>query len=108
MDKRINLLSTNDSPHGTAAAPAGGQVEALVSVPKTVPLVTVIEPLLIDLDTLCRLLSVSRRTGKRMVAEGAIPGICRPFGRSVRFELAAVRAWISKGCPRVKGRCKRV
>jgi excisionase family DNA binding protein len=101
-----DLPNSNGTPDGTAAiadVPARGHAEA----PASVPLVTVIEPLLIDLDTLCRLMSVSRRTGKRMVAQNAVPGICRPFGRSVRFELAAVRAWISKGCPRVKGRCKR-
>lgn len=60
------------------------------------------EPLLIDQAGLAQLLALSGRTIKRMVAAGAIPGLVRPFGRTVRFELAAVRSWIARGCPQLK------
>jgi excisionase family DNA binding protein len=98
---QLKDLSTNGitNGHGREETPAPAP---RVDTPGAGTFVTVIEPLLVDLDALCRLLSVSRRTGKRMVAENAIPGIVRPFGRTVRFELAAVKAWIAKGCPKVR------
>src|SRR5207244_2405554 len=97
---RLGGLALSDPPeaNGHADATAGE-----LPRPSAPPQAVGPEPLLVDLVTLCHLLGVSYRTGKRMVADRAIPGIVRPYGRAVRFELAAVRRWIEKGCPRQTG-----
>lgn len=85
-------------PADTPPAPAIGEGRAaLTPVHVRQP-----EPLLIDQAGLAQLLALSGRTIKRMVAAGVIPGTVRPFGRTVRFELAAVRSWIARGCPQPK------
>jgi len=46
----------------------------------------------------------SERTVKRMVADAVIPGVCRPYGRQVRFHLPTVRQWLAEGCPKRRRR----
>jgi predicted DNA-binding transcriptional regulator AlpA len=54
--------------------------------------------LLIDVRELSRLTSLSVRTLRRMDSCGDLPGrvVVR---RRVRFQLAAIRAWVAAGCP---------
>lgn len=49
-------------------------------------------PELIDIETLARLLGVSERYVRRMVAERRVPTV--KFGHYVRFDLADIRKWI--------------
>jgi excisionase family DNA binding protein len=64
-------------------------------------------PLLLALPEVAGLLRLSERTVKRMTAEGMIPGVCRPYGRSVRYSRKAVEEWIARGCPPVRGSRRR-
>lgn len=64
--------------------------------------VTAADALLIDLRRLAELLSVSTRSAKRMVSDDAIPGVCRPYGRALRFRMADIQKWIQAGCPRAR------
>jgi excisionase family DNA binding protein len=47
-------------------------------------------------------LGVSKRTVKRAVAEGTIPGVVRPLGRTVRISRRSLEDWIARGCPPVR------
>lgn len=58
--------------------------------------------LLIDMDTVAGLMSVSRRTLERLVSEKAIPEPIRISGRLVRWRLAELLEWIEAGCPHTK------
>lgn len=49
-------------------------------------------PELIDIETLARLLGVSERYVRRMVAERRVPTV--KVGHYVRFDLADVRRWV--------------
>jgi excisionase family DNA binding protein len=60
------------------------------------------EPLLVGLPQLSTLTALSRRTLKRMAAEGSIPGVVRPRGRLLRFQYGVVKEWVEAGCPRQK------
>jgi predicted DNA-binding transcriptional regulator AlpA len=57
-----------------------------------------VEPLVVDVKSLARMLSCSVRSLWRRLAAGQLPKPVR-IGRSVRWELATVREWIAKGCP---------
>ncbi len=57
-----------------------------------------LEPLLVDLGRVAKLLSVSRRTAKRMAAAGELPG-ARRVRRRVLFAYAEIKEWVSRGCP---------
>lgn len=56
------------------------------------------EPLALTMHDLAVLLQLSRRTIKRMTAEGMIPGVCR-LNRCVRFDRRAIEKWVADGCP---------
>jgi excisionase family DNA binding protein len=51
-------------------------------------------PELIDIETLARLLGVSERYVRRMVAERRVPTV--KVGHYVRFDLADIRKWINE------------
>ena len=57
-----------------------------------------VEPLVVDVKALARMLSSSVRSVWRRLAAGDLPKPVR-IGRSVRWELAAIREWIAQGCP---------
>jgi excisionase family DNA binding protein len=59
-----------------------------------------VEPWLFKCEDIATRLQVSVRTVKRMAAEGAIPGVCRPYGRVLRFCRRTVEQWVRDGCPR--------
>jgi excisionase family DNA binding protein len=60
-------------------------------------------PLLLTRAQVAELLGLSEPTIKRMTAQGAIPGVCRPFGpRLVRYCRRTIEAWVDNGCPRLK------
>lgn len=59
-------------------------------------------PLLVRMQDVAELTSLSQRTLKRLVADSAIWGIVR-IGRSVRFDRALVEDWVRHGCPRSAG-----
>lgn len=82
------FFQTCRSTESPATARAGGQIAS--------PVV----PRLLTTEQLAALLGVHPRTVKRMVAERAVPGIVRPYGRMVRFDRVAVESWIARGCPR--------
>jgi excisionase family DNA binding protein len=65
--------------------------------------VPVERPLLLTRRQLAALLELSERTIKRMTALGAIPGVCRVFGRSVRYDRRSIESWIAKGTPPIGG-----
>jgi hypothetical protein len=71
---------------------------AITEAPATVDVL----PLLLDLPTFARLLSVSERTGKRLAVE--IPGLSVHVGRRLLFRRSAVEQWVERGCPRPVGR----
>ena len=57
--------------------------------------------LLLTIDDVARLLSVSTRTVRRLRQEGRIPPpVC--VGRSVRWNRESLRQWIESGCPATK------
>jgi excisionase family DNA binding protein len=58
--------------------------------------------LLLTGSQLATLLGFSPRTIKRMTAEGRLPGVVRPYGRSVRYCRRTIEDWIARGCPTVK------
>ena len=55
------------------------------------------QPLLISADELARLLGISTRTIWRRLSGGEIPKPVR-LGKSVRWRLADIEAWIDGGC----------
>ncbi len=57
-----------------------------------------VEPLLVDVKTLARMLSTSVRSVWRMNSGGKVPLSVR-VGRSVRWNVATIREWIELGCP---------
>src|SRR4051812_30223602 len=65
----------------------------------TRPAAAGLPPLLLTLREVAALLGVSPRTAKRQAALGQLPGVCRPFGRSVRVNRAELEAWVERGCP---------
>jgi len=64
------------------------------------------DKLLARIDEFAAALSISVRSAKRIVAIDGCPGIVRPYGRAVRFDMAKVKKWIADGCPRHRGRRK--
>lgn len=58
-----------------------------------------LDPLLIDAKELARLLSLSLRTVRSMMASGRTPKPIKINGGSVRFLYTEVRAWCEAGCP---------
>lgn len=59
---------------------------------------TNIEPLLVNVKELAKLLSCSVRTSWRLNSSGKLPEPVR-IGRSIRWLLPAIKEWISMGCP---------
>ena len=59
-------------------------------------------PLLIDTHEACELLSISARTLWQLTKDGVIP--CRRLGRSVRYSIRDLEAWIDAGCPRTESK----
>lgn len=55
------------------------------------------EPLLVSVDEVGRLLSVSKRTVWRLVSEEKIPQPVS-FGGNTRWRLNELKDWIAKGC----------
>ena len=53
---------------------------------------------LISATELAELLKLSRRTLSRLQSRNALPKPIR-LGRSVRWQLDAIRQWIADGCP---------
>lgn len=53
--------------------------------------------ILIDSAAAAQRLSISRRKLWSLTTEGAIP--CRRVGRSVRYVVRELEAWVSAGCP---------
>ena len=80
----------------TAEPPAAPNGRAKANGPEGC---TGVLPLLLALPEVAELLSLSKRTVKRMTAEGAIPGVCRPYGRAVRYCRRTIEEWIGRGCP---------
>jgi excisionase family DNA binding protein len=54
--------------------------------------------LLVDTHGACELLAISPRSLWQLTKDGAIP--CRRLGRSVRYSIRDLEAWIAAGCPR--------
>ena len=62
-----------------------------------------VEPLLLDLREAAEALSVSARTLKRMDHASELPqGVVVRLGRRRLFSAAALREWVTRGCPRVR------
>jgi len=60
------------------------------------------EVLLIDVDDLAKMMSVSKRTALRMDSSGKLPAPVRPC-RNRRWRVSELRDWVNFGCPpRVK------
>ena len=57
-----------------------------------------VQPLLVDVKALARMLSTSVRSVWRMNSGGKVPRSVR-VGRSVRWNVATIREWIDLGCP---------
>lgn len=57
-----------------------------------------VSPRLGDVRAAGRMLGLCSRTVQNMVASGRLPAPIR-LGRSVRFDLHELNAWISAGCP---------
>jgi len=58
-----------------------------------------LQPLQLTIEQTAILTSYSVRTLKRLVADGAIPGVTR-VGRCLRFNRRAIERWLEEGCPR--------
>jgi hypothetical protein len=58
----------------------------------------VTEPLLVDMAALSKLLSLSVRHLRRLDSSRDIPGRV-VVGRRVLYQAAAIREWVSIGCP---------
>ena len=74
----------------TSAGPVDG-----VSPP--VPVDVPDHPLLLTVDDVARLLSVSTRTVWRLLSKGEFPEPVR-LGKVVRWRLAEIQFWIDRGC----------
>lgn len=59
---------------------------------------SVVDPLLVDVKELARLLACSVRSAWRLRSSGKLPSPVR-VGRSVRWSLHTIRSWIDMGCP---------
>jgi len=59
-------------------------------------------PLLLDIDEVARLLSVSRTSVKRMRSERAMPEPVRVRG-GLRWRRVDIEEWIDAGCPQNGG-----
>lgn len=57
-----------------------------------------VEPLLVDVKALARMLSTSVRSVWRMNSGGKLPRPVR-VGRSVRWNVETIREWIRQCCP---------
>jgi excisionase family DNA binding protein len=57
------------------------------------------EPWLLDSAQVCELLGVSPRWLRYAVQGGRVPGVVKLGPRAVRFDRAALRAWVDAGCP---------
>ena len=57
-----------------------------------------VEPLLVDVKRLAKMLSCSVRSVWRLNASGKTPSPVR-VGRSVRWSMDTIRTWIGMGCP---------
>ncbi len=78
--------------------PAAAEPENGAAPPGRAADAAALDPLLVDLGRVAELLSVSRRTAKRMHAAGELPG-SRRVRRRVLFVFAELRDWVSRGCP---------
>jgi excisionase family DNA binding protein len=56
---------------------------------------------LLTISQAAALLAISARTLKRAVADGAVPGVVRPYGRAVRLHRPTLERWVAEGCPPV-------
>lgn len=59
---------------------------------------THVEPVLVHVKSLARMLSMSVRTVWRMNSCGKLPR-CIRVGRSVRWNVETIRDWLDQGCP---------
>ncbi|HVS35312.1 MAG TPA: helix-turn-helix domain-containing protein [Gemmataceae bacterium] len=92
-------MTTRTDPRADAGRPAEAESSNGASPPGRGP-AAALEPLLVDLAGVARLLSLSRRTLKRMVAAGELPGVVRQH-RRVLVRYAALKKWVDDGCPPV-------
>jgi excisionase family DNA binding protein len=85
----------------TRPAARNGTTTPEVPRPPAAETVPAVLPLLLTREQVAALLGLSARTVKRMTAEGAIPGVRRPYGRAVRYSRVEIEAWVARGCPRL-------
>ncbi len=57
-----------------------------------------VQPLLVDVKAIARMLSTSVRSVWRLKSGGKFPRSVR-VGRSVRWDVETIRRWIDLGCP---------
>jgi predicted DNA-binding transcriptional regulator AlpA len=75
--------------------PGGGEAGDAGNVDRSAPPV---EPRLVRERELAEPLGLGCSSIRRLRARGAIPGAVR-IGRSRRYVLAVIRAWVAAGCP---------
>lgn len=63
--------------------------------------------LLVTREELARMLGLSARTIKRMTSANSMPGIVRPFGRTVRYCRQTIEQWVRDGCPPARNKVKK-
>lgn len=63
---------------------------------------TTADPVLLNVDDVAALLSVSPRTVRRMADNGAMPRSLR-LGSLIRWRRSDVDRWIADGCPSCRG-----
>jgi excisionase family DNA binding protein len=85
-------------PAAEPVPPAAGTKPALQTPARPVS-APWLQPLQLTIEQTAILTSYSVRTLKRLVADGAIPGVTR-VGRCLRFNCRAVERWLEDGCPR--------
>jgi len=62
------------------------------------PNAVAVNPVLLTVAELARLLQVSTRTIWRLLSAGNLPAPVR-LGNAVRWRSAEINSWISEGCP---------
>lgn len=58
-----------------------------------------IEPLMVDIVGVARLLGISRRHAQALDSSGRLGPTPIKLGRSARWDVASIREWVAAGCP---------